>query len=283
MSGTSLSGRLARCIVALAGAVALAGCATGYAYVQPDVADSGGYYTSDNAYTGQGYYDWYGTGPYYPGTSGWGYYNGTNPYAGAFGWYGDDGYYGYGSPFVFNLGISNVWGFPGYWGPWYSLDFPIWGCWNGCWHHRHHDHWRHDHWHGHADPDRHDSVIAHLTPPRGLRPEHASVPSRWQRGPVHSLAHFAERRPVLPSATFAPHAFVRAPIRRAIMAPRFDAGPTRPAFRPAMPEVANFGRRSFAAPALMPHAHPAPQPAFRAMPAAPPPSRNSSKSATRIP
>src|SRR5690348_18474966 len=79
MRGTFSSkawGRFARAVVLGAGALALAGCATGYAFVQPDVAGGGGYYTSDGPYSGQGYYDDYGTGPYYPGTSGYGYYNG---------------------------------------------------------------------------------------------------------------------------------------------------------------------------------------------------------------
>ncbi|MGH8183429.1 MAG: hypothetical protein ACREPH_07210, partial [Rhodanobacteraceae bacterium] len=284
---TSLSGtwgRLARYAAAVAGTMALAGCATGYAYVQPN-AGSGGYYTSDDAYTGQGYYDYYGTGPYYPGTSGWGYYNGTSPYAGVFGWYGDGGYYGYGSPFVFNLGISNVWGFPGYWGPWYSLGFPIWGCWNGCWRHHHHGHWRHDRWHGHADPGRHDSMIAHLSPPHGLRPERLQVSPRWHRGSARPSPDFASRRP-LESASFAPHADARMRIRRPIAIPRFNGVAGGRAWNPPMPESRAFAPSRIApppSPVAMPHDAPAPRTIFRAAPAARPPARTSRTPAVRIP
>ncbi|MGH8115215.1 MAG: hypothetical protein ACREPS_09225, partial [Rhodanobacteraceae bacterium] len=119
-------GRLLRTAALGASVLLLAGCATGYSFVQPEVAGSGGYYTNPEPYTGQGYYDVYGTGPYYPGTSGWGYYNGTWPDS-SIGWFA--GMYGdYWSPFLFNVGFSNVWGFPGYWGPWYSVNIPIWGC-----------------------------------------------------------------------------------------------------------------------------------------------------------
>lgn len=134
-----------------AGILLLAGCATGYSFVQPEVAGSGGYYTSAGPYSGQGYYDYYGTGPYYPGTGGYGYYDGTWPYGGAYGYY--PGYYGYGPQWSFNLGISNAWNFPGYWGPWYSTGFPLGGCYSwrcgsrhyGHDHHRDHDSgsWRH--------------------------------------------------------------------------------------------------------------------------------------------
>lgn len=143
---------MARLTALGAGILLLAGCATGYSFVQPDVAGSGGYYTGDGPYSGQGYYDYYGTGPYYPGTSGYGYYNGTWPYGGAYGYYDPDyGYGGYGSGWTFDLGISNVWNFPGYWGPWYTTVFPSGGCYSwrcGSRHYRHghhHDHsWRHE-------------------------------------------------------------------------------------------------------------------------------------------
>lgn len=286
MSGTSFSGtwgRLVRCAVVLAGAVALAGCATEYAYVQPDAAGSGGYYTSDNAYNGQGYYDWYGTGPYYPGTSGWGYYNGTAPYAGAFGWF-DGGYYGFGSPFFFNLGLSNVWGFPGYWGPWYSIDFPVWGCWDGCWRHRRHGHWRHDRGHGHADPDPHGSVVAHLSPPPGLKFERTAVSPRWRRDGIRPAMHFAGRRPFA-SASFAPHDLVRAPVRRRIVVPRFDPMPAgRPAFQaPVMAAMPRFAPRRSAAPAAMPRSIPPPQPVFTPAPAPRPVAPAARKSRVEIP
>ncbi|MGH8184700.1 MAG: hypothetical protein ACREPH_13665 [Rhodanobacteraceae bacterium] len=288
MTGTSLSGtwgRLARYAAAVAGAMALAGCATGYAYVQPN-AGSGGYYTSDNAYTGQGYYDYYGTGPYYPGTSGWGYYNGSSPYAGAFGWFDSD-YYDFGFPFFFNLGFSNVWDFPGYWGPWYSLNCPIWGCWDGCWRRHRHGHWRHDRWHGHADPDRHDSVIAHLSPPPGLRPERLQVSPRWHRGSARPMPDFADRRP-LESASFAPHAFAHAPIRRPIAIPRFNGMgmATRGAWIPPVPEARAFGPDRIAPPPSpmgMSHYAPAPRAIFRAAPAPERPSRASRSRSGKIP
>jgi len=77
MRGTFSSkawGRVARAVALGAGALVLAGCATGHAFVQPYVAGGGGYYTSDGPYSGQGYYG-------YPGTGGYGYYNGTWPYS----------------------------------------------------------------------------------------------------------------------------------------------------------------------------------------------------------
>jgi hypothetical protein len=123
------------------GALLLTGCATGYRYVQPTASGSGGYYTSSGPYSGTGYYDDYGTGPYYAGTSGWGYYNGSPPYAWTYGYggYGGWGYWpgywtgGYWGGAGFGFGVSSVWNFPGYWGPWYTSYPPFW--W-GC-HHRH--------------------------------------------------------------------------------------------------------------------------------------------------
>ncbi|TAN02967.1 MAG: hypothetical protein EPN36_14600 [Rhodanobacteraceae bacterium] len=286
MSGASFSGRwgrLARCAVALVGAVVLAGCATGYAYVQPNVAGSGGYYTSDNTYTGQGYYDWYGTGPYYPGTSGWGYYNGSSPYAGAFGWFDND-YDDFGFPFFFNLGISNVWGFPGYWGPWYSLNFPIWGCRDGCWrrHHRR-GHWRHDGLHAHDPHDPHPAVIAHLSPPPGLKLERTAIAPHWRYYMVHPTPKSVEARP-LDSARFAPRDFVRAPAQHRIVMPRFAPMPTsRPSFRaPSMAAAPRFAPQRNAAPAVMPRAFPAPQPVFTPAPTPAPAPRAARKPGIEI-
>lgn len=88
MQATFRSGtwdRAARLVVLSAGLGVMAGCVTGYAVVRPDAAGSGAYYTSDGPYSGQGYDDYYGTGPYYPGTSGYGYYSGTDPYSDPFG------------------------------------------------------------------------------------------------------------------------------------------------------------------------------------------------------
>lgn len=143
--------RMARLTALGAGILLLAGCATGYSFVQPGVTGSGGYYTSNGPYSGNGYYDYYGTGPYYSGTSGYGYYNGTWPYGGAYGYYDPGyGYGGYGSGWTFDLGVSNVWNFPGNGGPWYTTALPYGGCysWCGSRHYRnghHHDHsWRHE-------------------------------------------------------------------------------------------------------------------------------------------
>ncbi|HET7223114.1 MAG TPA: hypothetical protein VFI81_07945 [Rhodanobacteraceae bacterium] len=278
-------GHLARIALLSVGVVALAGCATGYAFVQPDEAGSGGYYASDEPYSGRGYYDYYGTGPYYPGASGYGYYNGTSPYSDAFGW--DDGYYGdygYWSSFTFNLGISNVWGFPGYWGPWYTTGFPIAGCWRrDCGHHHRRDH-RHHH-------DRHDSVAT--TPHPRLKPD-APLPPRWPRGsapPVQMLARpaesFANGRP-LPSTTFAPHDFVRAPIDR-FAGERFMAMPARPISVPRAavePEFAN--RSALPMPArqgfhVAPRMIAMPAPAPRVAPVSRPSAHQTDASRTRIP
>lgn len=216
MHGTSRSktwARLASITALLAGALVLAGCATGYAFVQPEAAGSGGYYTGDEPYTGQGYYDVYGTGPYYPGTSGWGYYNGSFPFAFNFGYYGGYfGNYGYWSPWIFNFGVSSVWDFPGYWGPWYSIDIPIFGC---DWHCRHRDHhWRDDH-HRHGQGD---TAIAEPSPHRWRNFDHPHVNSRGLNGaPAVAERAWAARRvaprPLAP-ASFASRRFVRAPIRQ---------------------------------------------------------------------
>lgn len=146
-------GRLLRITASCIGAIALAGCAIGYVYVQPGAGNSGGYYTGDAAYSGQGYYDDYGTGPYFPGTDGYGYYNGGYAYSGAFGPWGGYGYFGsypYVPRLTFNIGISNVWNFPGYGGSWYSTVIPVWGCRHrGCdrhgWRNQRRQHGRDDH------------------------------------------------------------------------------------------------------------------------------------------
>jgi len=235
MRGTFSSrawGCLARAVALGTGALALAGCATGYAFVQPGVAGGGGYYTSDEPYSGQGYYDYYGTGPYYPGTSGYGYYNGTSPYSNPFGWYGGYGDYGYWPSFTFNPGISNVWNFPGYWGPWYSTG---WGCarW-GCGHHgrRHH---HHDH-----------NPVASGSPRPWLKPDHPPVPPSSRSGdlsvpsPARPMERFANRRP-LPSARFAPHDFARGPAGR-IRNPAL-ATPTPAMATPRVPVETEFANR----------------------------------------
>ncbi|TAM96294.1 MAG: hypothetical protein EPN40_09100 [Rhodanobacteraceae bacterium] len=222
--------------------------------MQPDAAGSGGYYTSDDAYAGQGYYGYYGTGPY----------------AGAFGWYG--GYYGYGSPFFFNLGTSNFWGFPGYWDPWYSLDFPVWVCRDGCRYHHRHGHWQHSGWNGH---DPHGSVIAHLSPPPGIRPEHALVTPGRHNGSARPIGDLANRRP-LDSASFAPHDFARTPVRLPAVSPRAMEMPAGPAYLPSNREAPSAGIRpieSAHAPMAMPRVFSAPPPTAMAAPAPPSPTR----------
>jgi hypothetical protein len=273
-------GRIARIGVLGAGAMLLTGCATGYSFVQPGMAGSGGYYTNDGAYAGQGSY---GTGPYYPDTGGWGYYGGTWPYSDPYGWYGG---YGYGSSLTFGFGFSNVWGFPGYWGPWYSSN---WGCRGGygC------GDWRHHH-HRAPDPDK---------PRPWLKPDHPPLPPRITRGsgsapPIAVPARPVVRRPAegfvqrrsLESTAFAPHDFVRAPIRRPI-----GAGiPAMPGSHfyvpPPPPTVSTFaGRRPIGDFMAAPRApQPVAQPAFRSPPpaAAPrvaPPPRRDRHSRTEIP
>ncbi|HET9820136.1 MAG TPA: hypothetical protein VFP92_13330 [Rhodanobacteraceae bacterium] len=280
--------RLARGAALSAGVALLAGCATGYSFVQPDVAGSGGYYTSEGPYSGQGYYDDYGTGPYYSGTSAWGYYNGSYPYSGRYGYYGSN--YGYGSQWIFNLGISNVWNFPGYWGPWYTLGYPSWGCytWRCGNHHRHH---------GHKHGDRHDQGSDrgdHLASERPLNPD---FPPRLAPGTppvqIRSLpvarqpqADFAHRRPVDVNA-FRHDRFVQAPRQysggRPIGAPaRLRAMETR---APAPSAFVNRPTRSIApvaamppaasrAPRVMPRPTVRPVAPARAAPVAPPPPRH---------
>lgn len=229
-----------------AGVLLLAGCATGYSFVQPDVAGSGSYYTGDGPYSGSGYYDYYGTGPYYPGTSGYGYYNGSWPYSGAFGYYGPG--YGYGSQWIFNLGVSNVWNFPGYWGPWYATGFPSWGCYSWrCGSHRHHHHgsgsWRHD--------DTRPPAAAPTSPRPGqdftARRERTREITAWRhdhfvRSPRQGLTGSFAGTPALPPRIAAP-------------APRGTS-------------FASMEARPVAAPARMP----TPQAVSRAPRAAPPPS-----------
>ena len=264
--------RLARVAALGTGALVLAGCAADYAYVQPNVAGSGGYYTSNGPYPGQGYYDDYGAG-------GWDDWN-------AFGWYGAGyGDYGYGPSFTFNLGISNAWGFPGYWGPWYPIGFPVRGCWRrDCGHH---------HGTGHHHHDRHDPV-ASSSPSLWLKPDHPRV-SRLARGsapPVevqaHSVERLANRRP-LESASFAPHDFVHAPAPPATRE-RFIGVPASPAYSPRVPADPVFvNREAISMPAPMAvsrEAYVAPHPAFRPAPMpvpASPPQNRGNPPKTRIP
>jgi hypothetical protein len=273
--------RVARLTALGAGILLLAGCATGYSFVQPDVAGSGGYYTSEGPYpySGQGYYDDYGTGPYYSGTSGYGYYNGTWPYDGAYGYYGPG--YGYGPQWTFNVGISNVWNFPGYWGPWYTAGFPLGGCYSwrcGGRHYRHGHHhngsgsWRHDDT-STSPPDvaqtgqdrgrdfaagreramemtawRHDHMVR--SPRQGPAGSFAGIPAYPARiaAPRPGQTSFAGRRAgamAAPVAMPAPSSFSRAP--RA--APRADVARGATPVRSAPAPAVRAPTRSSAAPA----------------------------------
>lgn len=255
-------------------ALSLAGCATGYSFVQPDMAGSGGYYTSSEPYAGQGYYDDYGTGPYYPGTSGWGYYNGSWSYPGPFGWYG--GYAG-GSWFTFGFSLGGTWGFPGYWGPWYSGGYG-WRC-NapGCTQWRQH---RHD---GHTD-----------SPQPWLQPDHPPVPPQVVHGAGSARPVAVPGTPLfqgsprgLPARL--PDAFVRAPIRRAVET-GFHRVPAHPAYLPPWPREPVFANRRpmFTLPAMPRVPHHSAQPVFRSQPPpvmhiATPTPRSSNTSRDKIP
>lgn len=261
--------------LAVLGAVlgVMAGCATGYAFVQPTAAGSGAYYASDGPYPGQGYYDYYGTGPYYPGTSGYGYYNGAYPYSDQSGWY--DGEYGYWPFFTFNVGTSNVWDFPGYWGPWYTGAFPVWGCRRRDCGDRDRHHWRDHDYRRDRDHgrDRHTAVVT--SPDPWLKREPAPVPSRLARAsalpvrgvPARSAERFASRPP-LPSTAFAPHGVARAPVEPS-GGERFMGIPARRIAMPQAPAEPEFPNRPAMPTPVRQGFQPAPEPAFRAAPASP--------------
>lgn len=184
----SHTGHPARFRVAALGAAALllAGCATGYSFVQPDAA-AGGYYTG-TAYASPGYYydDDYGAGAWSPGYAGFGY----NPY--------------YGSSISFGLGFGSVcgWNCGGFYSgwPWYygGVGYPSRGYYRHG--HRHHHHGGHD-------------PVANGPSPRPWRqPDHSRVPPAMTRGatpsavPERPQEGLAGRRP-LESAGFVSHDF----------------------------------------------------------------------------
>ncbi len=249
--------RLLRIVVPGLAVALLAGCATGYAYVQPQARGSGSYYTSEGPYTGRGYYDYYGTGPYYPGTAGFGYYSGTWPYANPFGWYGG---YGYGSSIGFSIGYSSGWNFPGYWGSWYGSYLPT--GWNYCYYHRcrryHHDSKR---------PDRQPTDLG-VVSVRPTLPSQRTVP-RYRREAVQAYrvpvrqADFAheryQRNPMQPAYQPRPR---RDAMPRAVRVQRFTAQPaTRTVSPPARARPAPRTTRQ--APARRPAPAPAPTPRSR--------------------
>lgn len=218
MSMTSKTTRLARLRIAALGTAALllAGCATGYTFVQPD-AVGGGYYTGTSAYASPGYYydEPYGADAWFPGYAGFGY----NPY--------------YGSSISFGLGFGNVcgWGCGGYYGGWpwyYGAGYPNWGYYRHGRHHRHHG--------------GHDPVAGGTSPQPWRRPDNPRVPPNMRNGRTPPIAvperpreGFANRRP-LESAGFAPHEFpslrasrpVGLPARPVSMAPQGPAFTERP-------------------------------------------------------
>ena len=241
----------------VAGVLALAGCAIGYAFVQPGAADSGSYYTSDGPYPGQGYGN--GISPYYPGPDDFGYYD--------FGGFG----YGtvYGPSFTFGLGFGGAcgWTCVGFYGggPWYypGFGYPYALGWyrTGHGHHRRH--------HGGHDP------VAGAASGRRPTPDSAPVPFAGHR-PVQALAQpvqaLANRPP--DSASFAPHDFVRAPIRLPAAPPRAVGMPAGSAYLPSTPEASMVDRVPSGSPRIpmaAPRAFSMPPPAVGAAPPPPPP------------
>lgn len=277
-------GRLAGIALSCFGAVVLTGCAAGYVHVQPNTANSGGYYTGDGPYSGRGYYDYYGTGPYYPGTGGYGYYNGTFPYFGGFGpwgdYAGDYGYLGgypYAPTFAFNIGISNVWNYPGYWGPWYSTIIPVWSCRHGC--HRHHGNGGY----GHHAVATVPSSGSRPTPGQGTTTEGLATDPGVRAEKTVRTRRFVKPLPTLlppgqfengyrrASASYVRHGpATRAPIRKAASA-RTIAEPTRPMYfaHPVMPRIVDQhaqrlpdpapGPRDFSAPPHRAYGAPVPK------------------------
>ena len=172
-------GRFARVGAIAVGVLALAGCATGYSFVQPDAGGAGGYYTSAGSYPAPGYADDGDFGAY-------------GPYAG----FGD--YSLYGPSFAFGLGFGSPcgWTCGNYYGgwPWYYGGVGYYG-------------WRHHHGHHHHG----DPVATTPSPRPWLKPDPVRIaPSRGARGsappimvPARPVESFASRRP-LDSASFAP-------------------------------------------------------------------------------
>ena len=220
--------RLARVTLLVAGVLALAGCAAGYSFVQPDAGGAGSYYTSDGPYPAPAYYYDDGIGAYGPYGAGFGYGN------------------LYGPSLTFGLGLGNPcgWSCGGYYGgwPWYYGGA---GYYGKRWHHGHHRH---------GDP-----IASGPSPRPWLRPDHPRVPPpQVVRGatppiavPERPMGGLANRR-MLESASFAPRDIERVsqpssiPDRPAYAAPQPPALAGRPvrmeaprAFaRPVAPAVA---------------------------------------------
>jgi hypothetical protein len=239
--------RLVRITVLAAGALALAGCASGYSFVQPGAAGAGGYYTSDGPYAAPGHY--YDDTAYALYDAGFGY--------GGF----------YGPSFAFGLGLGSAcgWSCAGYYGGWPRY-------YGGTAYHggrRHHGR------HHHGDP------IASGPSPRPWRhPDHAPVPpNTGARGatptiavPERPMEGFSGRR-MLDSASFAP--------RGADRMPRPIAVPERPASMAS--RLPGFVGRPMPVRAAAPRDFSRPTtPAAAPMHLASPPVRGSQAPATRI-
>lgn len=269
-------GHFARLGALAAAVMAMAGCATGYSFVQPNVTGSGGYYTGEGPYASTGYYG--------------------GVYASPFGWYGGYGPYGYGSSISFSLGFGNAWpwyggfyggafGFPYYTGIAYPFPFYGFGGYrrfrHGYYHHGHH-HGGH-YYHGGHDwtgmTGRHGWTNTHAWPgrrfarDRGAPGHPISVPDVAAFAPqdfVHAPARvprnrgvmgMAPRRPVDPPRVnddaFAARRMMRMP--SAVAIPREFPARSAPAFRSAMPDMSM--------PRAMPQSFRAmPQPVVRAAP-----------------
>jgi len=222
--------RLARVTLLVAGILALAGCAAGYSFVQPDAGGAGSYYTSDGPYPAPAYdYD-DGIGAYGPYEVGFGYGN------------------LYGPSLTFGLGLGNPcgWSCGGYYGgwPWYYGGA---GYYGRRWHHGHHRH---------GDP-----IASGPSPRPWLRPDHPRVPPpQVVRGatppiavPERPMEGLVNRR-MLESASFAPRDIERVsqpasiPDRTAYAAPQPPALAGRP-IRMEAPRA--FARPAAPAPAPM--------------------------------
>lgn len=241
--------RLVRVTMLAAGMLALAGCATGYSFVQPGATGAGSYYTSDGPYPVAGYdYD-DGVGAY-------------DPYGSAF------GYGSYGPSFTFDLGFGSIcgWSCAGYYGGWpWSYGGAGYYGWRRHGRHHHHD----------------DPVASGTSPRPWLNPDHARVPPpsgmRAATPPIavpeRPMEERANRRP-LESAAFAPHGIDRMPRPVNI--------PDRPAYTAPQPPA--FVERPMPMRSETPHdfARPA-APVFAPARAAPPPARSGHATSAKIP
>lgn len=240
--------RLARIVAVVAGALALAGCAAGYSFVQPGTGGAGSYYTSDGLYPAPGYYYADAIGAY-------------DPYGEGFG-YGSL----YGSSFTFGLGLGSFcgWSCGGYYGgwPWYYGGAGYYGR-------RHHGH------HHHGDP-----VAASPASRPWLHPDHPRVPPSHLASdapppiavPERPMESLASRR-TLESASFAP--------RGASRIGQPAATPDRPGYFMA-PRPPAFVDRPIGAATPHDFARPA-APAAAPTRTAPPPARSSHGTSVKIP